>query len=239
MQQFDCSQHEELNSFLYNNFTHASKIEKTSYDSGCLCIEAYHEFSNVKTNYTFHDVTMLHFSKGDWDGDRHTIFSLTLEDSSAFPCQDNECDQRQESFLYLLLQMLSGDEIHIAFKKLLVDVSHPKKERPIIKMCKSFLKHFLGIVSNIFSFIFGGLFSFFFCALGIVFALSTPSHWSGVIGVVLFLCSPILCITGIVLSIVFRRKGRYRDSYLIQLLPFASVIMGIFWLFLSMLLTNP
>lgn len=96
-----------------------------------------------------------------------------------------------------------------------------------------------GFISNIFSLIFVGPFSLYFSVLGFMFLCSIDPAWSiakiiSLFSGILFLITPILCFVGIVLSVIFRKRGRYKDSYLIQLLPFFSVILGVFMLVLVM-----
>ncbi len=106
------------------------------------------------------------------------------------------------------------------------------------------MKRILGIISNIFSIIFVGPFSIYFGFLGLLFFTHSDFTWSitGIINIVssvAFMCAPLLCIIGVVLSFIFRRKGAYAYSYLIQLLPFASVLTGIFLMVVSMFWNNP
>ena len=128
MLHFDFSHSKELKDFLYNEFTHDAKIKKMAYEylENKLYIEAYHEFFDVKTIYSIHNITMFVLEKGDWGGVRDSIFSLTVEKKSYFPYRDERKEQRKEDFLYLLLQTFSGDEIHVAAKE--VDVEVFRKE---------------------------------------------------------------------------------------------------------------
>ena len=105
------------------------------------------------------------------------------------------------------------------------------------------LKKIIGMMSNIASLVLVGPVSIWFAFLGLLFltyGLATLSVASVifVIAGILFLCTPVFCIVGIILSIIFRRKNQYKKSYLIQLLPVASVIAGIVLTFVSMICGN-
>ena len=100
------------------------------------------------------------------------------------------------------------------------------------------------IISNILSVFLIGPFSLYFSALGCMFITSINFDWTFICMInlilsVAFLCALPLCIIGIILSIAFRGKEKYKESFLIQLLPFASVIVGIFLFVVSMFWSNP
>ena len=106
------------------------------------------------------------------------------------------------------------------------------------------MKKTLGIISNILSVLLVGPFSIYFSVLGLMFITSIDFTWSfsciiNAFSSVSFLCTLPACIIGIVLSIIFRIKGKYKESYLIQLLPFVSVIVGVFLFVVSMIWSNP
>ena len=106
------------------------------------------------------------------------------------------------------------------------------------------MKKTLGIISNTLSVLLVGPFSIYFSVLGLMFITSIDFTWSFscIINAFLsvsFLCTLPACIIGIALSIIFRIKGKYKESYLIQLLPFVSVIVGVFLFVVSMFWSNP
>lgn len=106
------------------------------------------------------------------------------------------------------------------------------------------LKKILGIISNIVSLVFVTPFSFYFGVLGLLLLSSTDFTWSFLciiqtISSALFICAPLSCILGIILSVIFRKKGNYKNSYLIQLLPFMLVLLGIFVMVTTMIFGNP
>ena len=106
------------------------------------------------------------------------------------------------------------------------------------------MKKVLGVISNILSVLLVFPFSMYFSALGLMFITSIDFTWSfsciiNIVSSVSFLSTLPVCITGIILSIIFRKKGKYKENYLIQLLPFASVIIGVFLFVVSMIWSNP
>ena len=52
----------------------------------------------------------------------------------------------------------------------------------------------------------------------------------------LLIGTPIFCVIGIVLSVVLRKKEKYKWSLSIQLLPFVTILISICFLLLSMVL---
>ena len=106
------------------------------------------------------------------------------------------------------------------------------------------MKKALGIMSNVFSVLFVVPFSLYFSFLGLMFITCIDFTWSfscmiNILSSVSFLYALPSCIIGIVLSIVFRIKEKYKESYIIQLYPFACVLIGVFLLVLSMIWGNP
>ncbi len=106
------------------------------------------------------------------------------------------------------------------------------------------MKKAMGIISNILSVLLVCPFSLYFSVLGLMLISCIDFKWSftpiiNTVSSVNFICTLPACITGIILSIVFRIKGKYKESYFIQLLPFASVIVGVFWFVVSMIWGNP
>ena len=54
-----------------------------------------------------------------------------------------------------------------------------------------------------------------------------------------FLLTPIFCVIGIVLSVIFRKKKSLYASFLIQFLPFCTLGIAVFAFFLSLFLIFP
>jgi len=106
------------------------------------------------------------------------------------------------------------------------------------------MKKALGIISNILSLFLVGPFSFYFFVLGLMLMKGVNFTFSFLFMInalpsVCFLCALPALLVGIILSIVFRAKGKYKQSYLIQLLPFAFVSAGVFLFVTSMFWSNP
>ena len=104
-------------------------------------------------------------------------------------------------------------------------------------------KKIIGIISNIVFLVLYIPLSVFFSFLGLMFLAYAEYTWAIshilLIGAGAFLlCTPIFCVIGLVLSIVFRKKEKYADSYVIQLVPFFTVLYAIFLMILSMLFGN-
>ena len=55
---------------------------------------------------------------------------------------------------------------------------------------------------------------------------------------IIFICTILFCAIGIILSIVLRRKEKYVPSFIIQFLPFATVLCAVFLMIVSMILGN-
>ncbi len=105
------------------------------------------------------------------------------------------------------------------------------------------MKKVLGIISNILSVLLVGPFSIYFSFLGLMFITNIDFTWSfsciiNTVSSAFFLCTLPACVIGIILSIVFMIKGKYKESHLIQLLPFVLVIIGVFLFVISMIWNN-
>ena len=115
----------ELKEFLYNSYVHDSKLENVKYDcrEDSIKIELFNPISNVKIDLTFLNIEIALAIKGEWQGNRETIISLTVEeDFSYFHNYLSKCREYKENSLYLLFQMFSGDEFHVVSKEVIVDI---------------------------------------------------------------------------------------------------------------------
>ena len=106
------------------------------------------------------------------------------------------------------------------------------------------IKKIMGVISNILSIVFVRPFSVISCVIGAMILVHANYTWSiiNVLGVLsggFLLCTPFFLLLGIILSVRFRRKENYKDSYLIQLLPFASVMLAICLFFITVFRPNP
>ncbi len=104
-------------------------------------------------------------------------------------------------------------------------------------------KKLLVVISTLASLIFVGPFSLFFGILGLMLLCFMKYVWSieciaMILSGISFLVAPILWLVGIILSIIFRKKGKYKANYLIQLLPLATVSSGFCVMAISMFLES-
>ena len=105
------------------------------------------------------------------------------------------------------------------------------------------MKKTLGIISNILSVLLIGPFSIYFSVLGFLFSTHMDFSWSifsaiNFIGNVAFIGTFPACVLGIILSVIYRKKEKYKESYLIQLLPLAVAIIGVFLFVIGMFWSN-
>lgn len=116
----------DLEELLYNSYVHDSKIENIRYkkDDDSIKIELFNPIFNVKTYLTFCGVEVSLAIKGKEYGNSETIISLTVEkDFSYLHKYLTQYSERIEDSLYLLFQMLSGDELHIVSKEVIVELN--------------------------------------------------------------------------------------------------------------------
>ena len=105
------------------------------------------------------------------------------------------------------------------------------------------VKKVWGIISNIVSALLIYPVYLYLFFLGLMFISFTGFDWSvsrifTIISGASFMCALPACIVGIILSVIFRAKDKYKASYLIQLLPFVMVLQGAFTFVISILWGN-
>lgn len=122
---FSYSNIKKLEVFLFDSSVHDARIEKCSYDMGArkLFLEVYNPCCCIKTIFTFHGVEAVAWINGHEFGSSKTILSLTVEENyqstQALTCLlSNDLND----MLYFLFQMFSGEEWHIVFKEVLIDI---------------------------------------------------------------------------------------------------------------------
>ena len=104
-------------------------------------------------------------------------------------------------------------------------------------------KKVLGIISNLVAVILSVPLCLYFSFLGLMFLtftgpiISIPRFFSLAAGGI-WLCTPIFCIVGLILSVVFRKKDKYKYSYIVQLLPFFTVLTACFFVIISTIFGN-
>ena len=116
------------------------------------------------------------------------------------------------------------------------------EERKVEDKKKSVTKKIIGIISNIVACVLYIPLCVYFTFLGLMFLIYTDysAIWSvsGICNLLaggIWLCTPLACVAAIVWSVVCRKKGKYLKSYVVQLLPLESVLLGIFFMALSMI----
>ena len=116
----------ELRKQLFSSCIHDSKIEKISYNypENNITIELVNSFFDVKIKIVFCDVVLLLTNKGNWQGSPNAVHSLTIEEDylRLLDCVPQSYKDIEGS-LYLLLQMFSGDELHIVAKEVVVEIT--------------------------------------------------------------------------------------------------------------------
>ena len=125
MPRFNKNNTKELKEFLYNSYCHDAKLKNVKYNcrEDSIKIELFNPIFNVKIDLTFLNIGVALAIKGDWSGNRETIISLTVEED--FSYLQNYLLKYSEYIgdsLYLLFQMLSGDELHIVSKEVIVEI---------------------------------------------------------------------------------------------------------------------
>lgn len=124
MMKFDRNSITKLKEFLYNSCVHDAKMKSIEYQCGenGIKIELFNPIFNSKMTIIFQNVEIVLAVKGKSYGDSKTIVSLTVEeDFSYLKTYLQKYSEGVESCLYLLLQMFSGDELHIVSKEVVVE----------------------------------------------------------------------------------------------------------------------
>lgn len=125
MPRFDKCHIKELQEILYYSHIHDAKLESVRYErrEDRLIVETFNPIFNIGLNLTFRDVGIALAINGNELGSRETIISLTVEeDFSYLQKYIQQYSKNLENSLYLLFQMFSGDELHIVFKEVNVEI---------------------------------------------------------------------------------------------------------------------
>ena len=125
MPRFDKCHIKELQEILYYSHIHDAKLERVRYErrEDRLIVETFNPIFNIGLNLTFRDVGIALAINGNELGSRETIISLTVEeDFSYLQKYIQQYSKNLENSLYLLFQMFSGDELHIVFKEVNVEI---------------------------------------------------------------------------------------------------------------------
>ena len=125
MQNFNEESKSELKSSMYNSNVHDATIEKVDYSAfeHKLKISFLSSSYNERIIYTFCDVKIFLFTRGDWDGDSETVLGLTVEENISYLKERVACcDSTTETALYFVLEMFSGDEFHIVSNEVSIEI---------------------------------------------------------------------------------------------------------------------
>lgn len=125
MKQFDKNKIEELKDYLYHSESHDAVLKNSQYDKNhkTLYIDIFNPIFNVEIHFVFCDVKVLSLINCKTLGNSESVYSLSVEEDysylkSCFHINDNELDNA----LYLLFEMFSGQQLHIVFKEVLIDI---------------------------------------------------------------------------------------------------------------------
>ena len=124
MPRYDKNNADELKELLYNSCVHDAKLENVEHDfrEDSIKIKLFNPIYGVKIDFTFLNIGISLTIKGDWHGDRATIISLTVEEDFSYLQKYLPNHSEYLDSLYLLFQMFSGDELHIASKEVIVEI---------------------------------------------------------------------------------------------------------------------
>jgi len=116
----------ELKAFLYNSYIHDANLENFEYNckEDHIKIKLVNPIFGVQIDLIFLNIGLALVTKGDWPGDRTTVLSLNMEED--FSYLQNHQLLKQSKYtkddLYFLVQMFSGDELHIVSKEVIAEV---------------------------------------------------------------------------------------------------------------------
>ena len=125
MKRFHKNDIQELKEFLYNSCVHDARLDSIEYHcgKGSLSIQLFHLTFNTEICLTVQGIEIALAIKGKRYGSSETVISLTVEeDFSYLQTYLPQCNEYMGESLYLLLQMFSGDEMHIVSKEVAVEI---------------------------------------------------------------------------------------------------------------------
>ena len=125
MQEYGKSDLGELKQLLYSTHAHDAVLEIVEHiwAEDRIRIQLFNPIFHEKIDLTLSGVETVFAWKGSEYGSRETVLSLTIEeDFSYLETHLPKHSQLFEDTVYLLFQMFSGDELHIAAKKVMVQV---------------------------------------------------------------------------------------------------------------------
>ena len=126
MYKFDKHQIEDLKQWLLESNVHDSQIYFLKYDQekGILKLRMFNPFFDVGINFIFEEVMVFLSINSDELSNRKTVLGVTVEDDFSYlqNCT-GVCDGDISSSLYLLFEIVSGDQLHIVCKNVIVGVT--------------------------------------------------------------------------------------------------------------------
>ena len=125
MQEYGKSDLGELKQLLYSTHAHDAVLENVEHiwAEDRIRIQLFNPIFHEKIELILSGVETVFIWKGSEYGSRETVLSLTIEeDFSYLETHLPKHSQLFEDAVYLLFQMFSGDELHIAAKKVMVQV---------------------------------------------------------------------------------------------------------------------
>lgn len=123
MLRFNRENRDALKLFIYNSHIHDAEITETSYTHGdhSITISAYNEYYGDRYSFTFRNVRLFLITNAEPERG-NVIISLTAEGDLSYLRERVPSSSRWGNMpLYLLFQMLSGDEFHILADEVLVE----------------------------------------------------------------------------------------------------------------------
>lgn len=124
MPEFDKSNINKLKDYLYHSHIHDALLENIRYDGKqrTVYVTTINRIWNVKINLTFIDVKLFLSACVKDIANSETIISLSVEEEYALV---KNCiqpgNEKLETSLYMLFQMLSGNELHIISERVLIE----------------------------------------------------------------------------------------------------------------------
>lgn len=123
MLRFNRENRDALKRFICNSHIHDAEITETDYTHGdhSVTISAYNSYYGDRYSFIIRNVRLFLITNAEPERG-NVIISLTLEDDLAYLRERvPSCSRWGDTALYLLFQMLSGDEFHILADEVLAE----------------------------------------------------------------------------------------------------------------------
>lgn len=126
MKKFQKKNIRELKEFVYNSYIHDAEVSSVRYKwhEDQLKIETVNPIFHVSTDFTFCGIELMFAVKCEEYSGHDTIISLSVEEDFSYlqnhiPKYAGDAAEA----LYLLFQTLSGDELHIVAKEVVIETT--------------------------------------------------------------------------------------------------------------------